>query len=226
MVEGEIATMRMIPWKSAAALLVLGGGVTAGVAATARPRPAAPVFEPAPPSPQAKAENPPLLTNGGAEDGKGDSPAAWSKGANIPGVTYTWSREAHTGKSSLALKKTAQRYFPIAQWSQAVARTDDAPRLKVSAWIKADRVTKAILDAQFLDSNEKWTHAWVAYIGAKEDNDPPVSHGWTRYEGIVAIPPETKQIIIAPQIYGPGSVWFDDLAAETTSAPASTPNVP
>ena len=32
----------------------------------------------------------------------------------------------------------------------------------------------------------------------------------------MAIPPGTKQIIIAPQIYGPGKVWFDDLAAEYT----------
>jgi hypothetical protein len=33
----------------------------------------------------------------------------------------------------------------------------------------------------------------------------------------------TKEIIIAPQIYGPGRVWFDDLGAEYTTDPATDP---
>jgi hypothetical protein len=33
----------------------------------------------------------------------------------------------------------------------------------------------------------------------------------------------TKEIIIAPQIYGPGRVWFDDLGAEYTTDPAIDP---
>ena len=45
------------------------------------------------------------------------------------------------------MKKTANRYFPIAQWTQEFERKGDSPRLKVAAWIKADHVTKAILDA-------------------------------------------------------------------------------
>jgi hypothetical protein len=63
----------------------------------------------------------------------------------------------------------------------------------------------------------------VAYIGAKGANDPPVSPGWKRYEGVVAIPPETKRIVIAPPIYGPGTVRFDDLDAEYTNDPATDP---
>ena len=39
----------------------------------------------------------------------------------------------------------------------------------------------------------------------------------------MTIPPGTKQIIIAPQIYGPGTVWFDDLGAEYTNDPATDP---
>ena len=201
----------MIPWKTAA-LLLLGGGATVGLAAMARPGTGPhPAPRPGPPA-QAKEEGRPLLANGGVEAGKGDVPEAWSRGARVPGVTYLWSREAHAGKASLGLKKTAARYFPIAQWAQAVPRTDDAPRLKVSAWIKAEGVTKAILDAQFLDKDKKWSHAWVAYVGAKGDDDPPVTHGWTLYEGVVAIPPGTTQIDRHPpsavvQIYGPGTVW-------------------
>ena len=50
-----------------------------------------------------------------------------------------------------------------------------------------------------------------------------VNHDWKRYEGVVAIPEGTKQILIATQIYGPGTVWFDDLDAEYTDDPAPDP---
>jgi len=236
LVNGELSMMATISWKSIAVLLLFGGSVTAGVVSLALRgsnagggEPAMPVAatEPATPTPllasQEKARRKTLLTNGGVEDGADDSPRAWTTGATIPGVEYIWSREGHTGKASLCLKKTAQRYFPIAQWTQKVDHEGDSPRLKVSAWVKADRVTKAILDAQFLDSKGAWTHAWVAYIGPKEPGKPPFTHGWKRYEGVVAIPPGTKQIIIAPQIYGPGRVWFDDLGAEYTDDPAIDP---
>jgi RNA polymerase sigma-70 factor (ECF subfamily) len=236
--SGELATMATIPWKSIAVLWLLGGSVTAGVATRALRGPGAGATEPAmpvvasePATPTAplasqKVQGQSLLTNGGVEEGADDAPKGWTKGAippggTVPEVEYTWSRLGHTGKASLSLKKTVQRYFPIAQWSQKVEHHGDSPRLKVSAWIKADRVTKAILDAQFLDSKGEWSHAWVSYVGPKEPATRPVTHNWKRYEGIVAIPPDTRQILIAPQIYGPGHVWFDDLAAEYTHDPAT-----
>src|SRR5262249_31910086 len=102
----------------------------------------------------------------------------------------------------------------------------NAPRLKVSAWVKADHCTKAILDAQFLDGGGKWSHAWVAYIGAKEANDPPATHGWKRYQGVVEIPRGTRQIVLAPQIYGPGTVGCDDREAEYPPDPKTAPPAP
>jgi RNA polymerase sigma-70 factor (ECF subfamily) len=242
LVNGELSMTAMIPWRSIAVLFLLGGTMTAGVGALSLrgsdPMPAAPArpavaSEPAAPSapivPQAQAESKAksdsksILTNGGVEDGEGDEPKGWTTGAMVPGVEYLWSRTGHEGKASLCLKKTARRYFPIAQWSQTVKHEGGGPRLKVSAWVKADRVTKAILDAQFLDGDGQWSHAWAAYIGPKDPNGKPFTHGWKKYEGVVAIPPGTKQILIAPQIYGPGTVWFDDLAAEYTDAPAIDP---
>ena len=237
LVNGELSTMATISWKSIAVLVFLGGTVTAGVASVVlrgsdagAGDPAMRVVAPEPANStaslasQPKAESRTLLTNGGVEEGAGKSPKDWDAGAAIPGVEYIWSRDTgHAGKASLCLKKTAKRYFPIAQWSQQVDRKGESPRLKVSAWVKADKVTKAILDAQFLDSKGSWSHAWVAYIGPKEPNKPPFTHDWKQYEGVVAIPPGTKQIMIAPQIYGPGTVWFDDLAAEYTSDPTTDP---
>ena len=108
-------------------------------------------------------------------------------------------------------------------------RQGNRPRLKVSAWVKADGVTKAILDAQFVGEFEmghKWQHAWAAYIGQKKSGDPLANHNWKRYEGVVEIPAGTKQIIIAPQIYGPGKVWFDDLGTEYTNDAATDPTRP
>ena len=239
LVNGDLATMTTISWKSVAVLLLFGGTVTAGVVTLAarsrdegtdEPARLSGSGAPAQANPtvrlasQGKERGKSLLANGGVEDAEGDSPKAWTEGAEIPGVEYVWSRDTgHAGKASLCLKKTAQRYFPIAQWSQTVDREGDSPRLKVSAWVKADRVTKAILDAQFLDDKMSWSHAWVAYIGPKEPNKPPFTHDWKRYEGVVTIPPGTKQIIIAPQIYGPGTVWFDDLGAEYTNDPKTKP---
>jgi predicted esterase len=153
-----------------------------------------------------------LLTNGGVEEGQ-KSPAGWEMGAEIDGVQYLWDKKvAHAGKASLCLKKTARRYIPIAQWFQEVRAPDGVARVKVGAWVKAQRMTKATLDVQCLDgTGEMITHKWAAYVGAKEANDPPVTHDWKWYEDVVDVAAGTKQVVIAPQIYGPGTVWFDDL---------------
>ena len=235
LVDGELAMIVLTPWKWAAALLLGGGSIAAGAAAVALGRPpntlmteAPPIARPAavvPPAPRpVEGEVESLLTNGGLEEGDGDAPEGWLEGADVTGVRYVWDREtAHQGEASLRLEKTAQRYFPIAQWFQEFDAPDDAHRLKVSAWIKAEDASKAILDAQFLDENGEWTHAWVSYIGAREADDPPVTHDWTRYEGVVAVPPGTRRIIVAAQIYGPGTAWFDDLAASPTDDPETDP---
>jgi RNA polymerase sigma factor (sigma-70 family) len=165
-----------------------------------------------------------ILANGGFEDGAAgaNSPASWKKGPSIRGVSFLWDRDvAHQGKSSLHFRKTEQRYFPIAQWLQEVKRAGTAPRLKVSAFVRARKTTKAIVDVQFYDQADQFSHNWAAYIGAKQDGDPPVTHDWKKYEGVVDIPASTQKLVVALQIYGPGDVWFDDVAAEYTNDPAT-----
>ena len=153
------------------------------------------------------------LVNPGLESGD-DSPQGWKQGAKISGVKYTWDRKAgYKSKSSLRLRKTAKRYFPIAQWVQSVPHTDGGAKLQVSGWVKAKQVHKAILDVQFVSKDGKWTHKWAAYIGAKKSDDPPADHDWKQYSGTVAIPDDTKELRIGLQIYGPGTVWFDQIEA-------------
>ena len=92
------------------------------------------------------------------------------------------------------------------------------PNLKVVAFVKAQKMTKAILDVQFLDRDGQGSHQWAIYIGAKDNRDKPVTHDWKKYEGVVAIPDGTEKLVVAAQIYGPGDVWFDDVAAEYTDS--------
>jgi hypothetical protein len=156
-----------------------------------------------------------ILQNAGFEDGD-RSPAHWSQGAEIEGVQYLWDKEnGHRGKASLCLTKTAQRYFPIAQWYQVVDRKGDKPALRVAAQVKAQAATKAIIDVTFLDENGTTIgHQWASYIGAKAAGDPPANHDWKEYAGSVKIPKEAKKIQVGLQIYGPGKVWFDEVRAE------------
>jgi len=150
------------------------------------------------------------------ETGTG-APMGWIRGAAVEGVTYLWDKNtAQDGKASLSIKKTSQRYFPIAEWSHAFPYDGTSPILNVSAMVKADKVSKAILDVQLLSGPGKdgWQHQWAAYIGAKEQGDPPATHDWKEYSGTVEIPKGTKRIIIGLQMYGPGQVWFDDVKVE------------
>jgi hypothetical protein len=156
-----------------------------------------------------------ILQNPSFEDGA-SSPTHWSQGAEIDGVRYLWDKEqAQQGKASICLHKTAKRYFPIAQWYQVVDRTGDKPSLRVAAQVKAQDVTKAIIDVVFLDEKGEWiSHQWVSYVGAKQPDDPAVSHDWKEYAGTVKTPKEAKKVQVGLQIYGPGKVWFDAVRAE------------
>jgi RNA polymerase sigma factor (sigma-70 family) len=172
------------------------------------------------------AEAPSLLSNGGFEEGdpKTRMPTDWQNGAQIAGVEYRWDRGvAHGGRSSLALKKTVARFFPIAEWSQSIPRTGNATRLKVTTYIKAQKVTKAVLDVQFGSANGQGSHQWAIYIGARNNGDPPTTHGWKAYDAVVEIPNGSETIVVAPQIYGPGEIWFDDLRVTYDQGASKSP---
>ena len=112
----------------------------------------------------------------------------------MPGVKYVYDRRvAADGKRSLSLQKSANRYFPIAGWFKAVDYDGQHRALKMAVKVKASKVTKAIVDAQFYDANgQMLNHEWLAYIGQKEDNDPIATHNWKTYEGAAEIPAGTS----------------------------------
>jgi RNA polymerase sigma factor (sigma-70 family) len=226
----EILRTMVIKKVAAAVATILIVGMLAGGTVLAFQPPAAAKKTAGPPASTKAARGaekaPSILANGGFEEGnaKNPSPDGWQRGAKLAGVEYHWDRDvAHQGKASLHLRKTAQRYFPIAQWFQEVRRTGTTSRLKVTAFVKAKNVTKAILDVQFADQNGADSHKWAVYVGAKENGDPPVTHNWQKYEGIVEIPTGTRTMIVALQIYGPGDVWVDDITADYTEQQATDP---
>jgi predicted esterase len=143
-----------------------------------------------------------------------DVPNGWQKGATVNGVSYVWDKKtAFKGKASLCLKKTGQKYFPVAQWFRKYSHDGISKELKVNVKVKAEQMTKAIVDVQFTDADEQWLgHEWAVYIGARKPSDRPANHNWKDYGGTVEIPEGTETIVVALQIYGPGSVWFDELA--------------
>lgn len=154
-----------------------------------------------------------LIADSGMELGDREL-QAWHMGVSVEGVEYLWDHQvARNGRSSLCLRKTAERYFPIAEWTQSVnsQTLGQARRLRLSGWVRAEQVHKAILDVQFINDSGEWSHHWAAYIGSHNAGDPPVDHDWKQYEGVVDVPEGTKEISVGLQIYGPGTVWFDDL---------------
>jgi beta-lactamase regulating signal transducer with metallopeptidase domain len=157
------------------------------------------------------------LANSGMESGQ-YLPSGWSRGADIPNVRYIWDKStARSGKRSLCIAKSERRYWPISEWSQPVAYDGKQRFIELSAWIKADQAYKAVLDVQLM-GNEP-THQWAAFIGAKEPGDPPAHHNWKRYSGVVPIPQGTKEIVVALQGYGPGTVWMDDVSVRYLTSP-------
>ncbi len=152
-----------------------------------------------------------LLLSDSLEQGE-TIPDGWEQGAKLNGVEYIYDRNTGSdGKRSLSIRKTAQRYFPIAAWWRRLDHTGDAPAVHLSAQVKADKATKAVLDFTFRDAGKNdLGHAWVKYI-APEQTDESLTHDWKTYEGTVAIPANTAEIIVGLQMYGPGQVWFDEI---------------
>lgn len=152
-----------------------------------------------------------LLKNSSFEDG----PSGWGTGATPATVEYTVSDTGGIGSTKAArILKTADKYFPIAEWTQRIEYDGKSPAIELSAMVKTNNTHKAILDVLFLDDKEEWIkHEWVAYIGDMSSSRQPLTHDFQEYKGTVAIPMNTKTIVIGLQDYGPGDVYFDDVKA-------------
>ena len=118
-----------------------------------------------------------VLLNDSFEHG-GDAPDGWIQGGAVAGVSYIYdSKVASSGKCSLSLQKSANRFFPIAQWTREIPLDRDIKQLHVACDARATRVTKAIVDLQFFDAHgNPLGHEWAVFIGQKQSSDRPVTH--------------------------------------------------
>lgn len=146
------------------------------------------------------------------------APYGWWPCGRVAGVEFIRDTETGCdGKSSLCLRKTTKRYFPIAPWCRTMKHTGGTGELRVSAQVKAEQATKAVIDVLCSDADGEWLgHKWAVYIGAKQGGDPPANHDGKEYSGSVATWPGTKRIVIGLQIYGPGP-------SGSTNSPRSGP---
>jgi predicted esterase len=127
---------------------------------------------------------------------------------------------AHGGSASVRFRKTRVSFNPIRYLAQAVTRDSEQRRIEVGVWVKAENARKACVAIGF-EADGTGTVAWGAYVGEAKEGDKPANHGWRRYTSVLAIPPGTESLNVMLQMYGPGTVWLDDVTVRYV--PASTP---
>jgi predicted esterase len=153
------------------------------------------------------------IKNGGFES----ATQYWSKGSippnNFPPVTVSIDTQtAKNGKSSMKFEKSENRFFPVALMAQSIPYDGKKTRLKVGLWAKVSSVKKFTL-AVIMNGANDGKIEWGAYIGDKVNSTTTIDHDWKYYTSVVAIPSGTSQITLALEMYGPGTVWIDDVSA-------------
>ena len=189
--------------------LRLGGGAFAALALFA-----ALPWEVVAQTPAAKPKEKNLLVNGDFENGlSGWESGSLPPGASVP-VSVSVDSSAHKGKGAIRFTKTANGFFPVKLMAQSLPLTGHTTRLKVGAWIKAQGAMKATV-AVIADGSANWG----AYVG-DSNSSKPMDHDWRYYSSVLEIPAGVRSLEIALQMYGPGTVWMDDLTV--SYAPATT----
>lgn len=161
-----------------------------------------------------------VVVNGGFEQGM-DS---WFKSALLgddPPVTIAVdSTTHHSGSSSLRFDRTNPSFVPVAVMSQVLPYQGEGG-ISVSLWAKAQDVHKFTLAVIMQGAEGKIE--WGAYIGDPNTGSEAINHDWKRYTKSINIPKGTTNVILALEMYGPGSVWVDDVSATFGAAGAAPP---
>jgi len=158
-----------------------------------------------------------IVGNPGFEEGT-TSPDGWQGVQGSDDFVLSWDEHtSHSGKRCVSISRSQSVYWPIAQWSHEIPYDGKSRAIEFGAWIKAERVGKAVLDVQFFNGSGQWSHRWVAFVGEQEPGSGLATHDWAPYSGAVMIPAGTTRIVVALQDYGPGTVWMDDVFAQFDS---------
>lgn len=157
------------------------------------------------------------VQNAGFEAGA-ETPTGWRHGSlfGVPrtrGVRDTAVK--HSGRASLRFTKSGATFFPVAFLEQTLPPVPDgATKMRLRVWVKAKQVRKATVAVHLGNAEGVTTNiVWGAYIGEANDGDKPANHDWKPYETVVSLPTGTRTVTLMPQMYGSGTVWFDDMSA-------------
>lgn len=151
------------------------------------------------------------VKNGGFEDG---GASRWTQGslppnADVPVAISVDTQTFKSGKSSLKFAKTENRFFPVSMMSQRIAYDGKRQKIKVGMWVKAQSASKFVLTVLMNDYS-----VFAGYVGDQRGTGDKTDHDWKYYTSVLQVRPNTREISLALQMYGPGTVWVNDVSAE------------
>lgn len=152
-----------------------------------------------------------LITNGGFEDGVGswDRSSLLGDASSVSIAVDTGT--FHGGKASLRFQKSENSFNPIAQMRQDIPFDGHSRFIKVSLWAKAQDVHKFTLTV----GNDR---DFAVYVGDRVGANGSVTHDWQQYKSVVKIPAGSQSVPLILEMYGPGTVWVDDVTATFTDS--------
>lgn len=151
--------------------------------------------------------------------------AGWFLAGSSP-QAYEMTMEksgARTGKGCGSLRSTADKPAGFGTMMQMFdAATYRGKRVRLSAWVKNESVAE-------------WSGVWMRVDGA--DPSKPLAfdnmqgrpikgtHDWARYDVVLDVAPEAKNIALGVLLDGPGRVWIDDVKLEAVDLSVATTDV-
>lgn len=197
-------------------------GETPSPARASRRTPPQPLPPPAvPPERAAKAIATVPILNGGFESTAWLE--GWAVGQHAGPASYTFEPDTaitHSGARSLRVTNIGpEPYGAILQ--AFAAEPYRGKMLRLAAWLRTEGVT----GNRFAVGAGLRMYATPRYgpvVEAAETmrNGARGTTEWTRYEIAFKVPADADRIDIGMALYGPGSVWVDDIACDVIAAPA------
>ena|GEM_PF-172812 len=143
----------------------------------------------------------------------------------------SWTLRAASGKLDSALDKATKRSGAQAAqitsidsnargWLQRNFQIQGGKRYRISAWVKADRVSKSAgLRAKLFDSGNKYFpmdgNPYLANtVGDLIFFRSGGSYQWQEVSGWFDAPADTARVMVDLMLEGTGTVWWDDLTIE------------
>lgn len=168
------------------------------------------------------------LVNAGFEStapGKAGSPDGWWAVQHAGPVSYTFQPDAgikRSGERSLRVTNVGPEPFgSVYQTVQAAPYRGRT--LRLSAWLRTEGTTG---NGFATGAGLKLHSARGGYALDLIEMRQNAVHGstdWTRYEITLKVPAEAEQIEAGLTLFGPGSVWIDDVALDMMDGERPSP---